>query len=306
MKPLGACWPPEITREIEKAGTDGSSRRWSQPAPRGVPGSKAPRLEVLLQPRPLIVTGLPYKRNDSLREVKRTARIGVGSSLSVTYLATDSRYPLPFGADRGLLAWITTRAFADGTVRFSAIAEYFRAFRLDPGGRSYRLFRERYQRISNLALRIEEVSAEGRTVRRLFLVPSAFEPPALVEGSAGDLKRQLLSYDRYGLELDSSFWQYLRETRIPTPLDLLRTFHDAPQAWDFAQLVLFRCYTARSVSVIPWEELLEQLGASRSHPRRLKATLAGVLDTVRSFQPQLQARFLPGLAGLEVRPGGCL
>lgn len=293
-------------RELDRPAEDGPSRVWRRPEPAAVPASRAPRLEVLLQPRPLIVTGLPYKRDDSLREVTRTARIGADLVLRVTFLATDSRYALPFGADRGLLAWITTRAFADGTVRFSAVREYFRAFRLDPGGRSYRLFRERYQRIANLALRIEEISSQGRQVRRLFLIPAASEPPALAEGSERDLERQVLSYERYGFELDPAFWQYLRDTRIPTPLDLLRRFHDQPQAWDFAQLLLFRCYTARSPSVIPWDELLEQLGAKTTHPRRLKATLAGVLHTVQSFHPHVEARFLPGLAGLEVWPGGCL
>ena len=264
MKPLSEALPWGLLAEARRPVEDGPSGKWTRPEKDAVPASKAPRLEVLLQPRPLILTGLPYKRNDSLREITRTARTGAASVLKVTFLATESRYSLPFGADRGLLAWITTRAFADGRVRFCAIRDYFRAFRLDAGGRSYALFRERYQRIANLALRIEEISADERRVKRLFLVPEASEPPSLSKGTASELERNLLSYHRYGFELDPGFWQYLKDTRIPTPLDLLRRFHDQPQAWDFAQLLLFRCYTARSPSVVPWEAAL---GAARRRER---------------------------------------
>ncbi len=258
------------------------------------------RLRFLLQPRPLILTGLPYKRDDALRSVTRVARVGVGSRLTVTYLATDPAVPLPFGADRGLLAWMMTRAFADGIAHLGAIREYFVAFGLSEGGQGYRIFRERYQRITNLALRIEETSPEARTIRRLFVTPAAREPLALEPGAEGALRSR--DHSPYGFSLDEGFWRYLRDTRIPTPLDLLRAFHDAPQAWDFCQLALFRCYSARTASVIPWAELLNQLGTTTTHPRRLKSHLAGVLHTVRGFYPDFPARFLAGLTGLEVRP----
>jgi hypothetical protein len=263
------------------------------------PASASPRLAVLLQPRPLILSGLPYKPT-TRREVTRTARTGAGSWLTVTYLATDDRYGLPFGADRALLAWITTKAFGDGSVRFSAVAEYFDHFGLHRSGADYRRFRERWQRVSNLALRLEETSPDERHVRRLFLVPTSREPLSLDAASTADIGRECLRYNRHGFDLDPTFWQYLRDTRVPTPLALLRRFHDQPQAWDFCQLVLFRCYSARSTSVIPWSELLEQLGARTTHPRRLRVSLTGVLDTVRGLFPDFPARFLAGSNGLEV------
>jgi hypothetical protein len=291
----------EVLREglfVDLEGAAAPSAR-GEPVKHRPPASPPSRLAVLLQPRPLILSGLPYKPT-ARREVTRTARTGIGSRLTVTYLATDERYGLPFGADRALLAWITTKAFADGSVRFSAVAEYFDYFELHRSGADYRRFRERWQRVSNLALRLEETSPSECHARRLFLAPTTREPLSLDAASTGDINRECLRYNRHGFDLDPAFWQYLRDTRIPTPLALLRRFHDQPQAWDFCQLVLFRCYSSRTASVIPWSELLEQLGARTTHPRRLRLALAGVLDTVRSHFPDFPARFLPGLVGLEV------
>jgi hypothetical protein len=257
---------------------------------------------VLLQPRPLILTGLPYKRDDSVREVTRLARTGANSFLRVTYIATDRRYPLPYGADRSLLAWITTKAFQDGTVRFSAIADYLRAFRLDRGGRGYRLVWTRFQRIAALAIRIEQTEEGTRHVRRLFLVPESFEPRELRADRATRAGQRLFAYNRYHFRLDREFWSYLGATRVPTPLALLRALHDSPLRWDFAQFVLYRCYASRSPSVLPWRGLIEQLGTVDRDHRRLKWQLGRTIETIRAFYPECPARFLPGPRGLHLAP----
>ena len=259
--------------------------------------------EVLLQPRPFVLTGLPYRRTQH-REITRTARVGKASWLRVTYLATDSRFPLPFGADRGLLAWITTQAFATGAVRFSAITEYFRAFGLDPGGRGYRLFRERFERIAHLAIRIEQIDQDARTVRKLFLIPQPVEPRKLLEGPVGDLERKVLSYERYGFELDPGFWEYLKATRVPTPLALLRKLHARPLAWDLTQLVLYRCFAAKKPSAIPWRELAAQLGSQDQHRRRLRARVKAALAEIRTVAPGANAELDPRTGSLLVGPPG--
>ena len=278
-------------------------RRPRLPCPRSFEDPDEPSgLQVLLQPRPLILTGLPYRRYDTLREVTRLARTGADSFLRVTYIATDRRYTLPYGADRSLLAWITTKAFQDGTVRFSAVADYFRAFGLDRGGRGYRLFWQRYQRVAALAIRIEQIDDGARHVRRLFLVPESVEPRELGADPAAAAGKRLFGYNRYHFRLDREFWQYLKATRVPTPLPLLRAFHDSPLRWDFAQWVLYRSYACRSPSVVPWPALLEQLGTADRDHRRLKWQLARTLETIRGLYPECGVRFLPGLRGLSVWP----
>lgn len=255
-----------------------------------------------MQPRPLILAGLPYRRDDAVRELTRTARTGRRSLLRVTFLATDRRFPLPFGADRSLLAWITTKAFTGGWVRFSAIADYFRTFGLDRGGRSYAIFRERFQRIANLAIQIEEVHDDDRTLRRLFLVPESVEPLQLLDGPVAGLGRRLFAYERYRFRLDEGFWRYLRETRVPMPLRVLRELHDQPQAWDFAQFLLYRCHVAKTLSVVPWRELVEQLGSQDRNPDRLRWVLRKLLARIAALEPRCRARFLRGSGGLEIEP----
>jgi hypothetical protein len=248
------------------------------------------------------VTGLPYKCDDSVREVTRRARLGARTWLSVTYIATHPDYPLPYGADRGLLAWMTTQAFATGAVQFSAIADYLRTFHLDQGGKSYELFRERFQRIANLAIRIEREEGHDCTVNRLFLIPASYEPIELGQKTLTPPTRKILSYHRYGFLLEARFHDYLRENPVPVPLKVARAFHNSPRRWDFALLVLYRSFAAANPTVIPWVELLEHLGGGQRHSRRLRYQLKADLAALEKLVNARLAVFLPGSRGLEVLP----
>ncbi len=269
------------------------------------PGSLTER--ILLLPKPLVLTGLPYKCDPTVRQVTRRARLGRERWITVTYLATHPDFSLPFGADRALLAWITTQAFATGQVHFSAIADYFRAFGLDTGGRAYTIFRQRYQRIANLAIRIEQLDPDQRTTQRLFVIPTSQEPLELLTGSTRNLERKLLRYHRYGFTLDNNLWRYLRENPVPAPLAVLRAFHNSPRGWDLAQLVLYRSFVAKRPTVIPWDALLEQLGGKRGRdPYRLKYQLQSDLKKLRGLLAETPAEFLAGGRGLRIllRRGG--
>lgn len=239
-----------------------------------------------------------------MREVTCTARTGRHAYLTITYIATDERFPLPFGADRSLLAWITTKAFDDGWVTFTAITEYFRAFNLDTGGRGYKLFRERFQRIANLAIRLETWEEHERHVQRFFLLPVTHEPTELLSGGEGelDLSRKLLTDRHYGFRLAPPSRSSSAPTASPPPLRLLRAFHNAPQAWDFAQLLVYRSYVAKEPTVIPWADLLVQLGANDRDYRRLRHRLGEAPEEIRRLYPECPARLRGGLRGLEIRP----
>jgi hypothetical protein len=258
--------------------------------------------EFLLLPRPFVVTGLPYKRDESVRQVTRRARLGAQTFLTVTYIATHPDYPLPFGADRSLLAWITTQAFATGAIQFSAIADYLETFQLDRGGKSYKLFRERFQRLAHLAIRIEREEGPDRTVNRLFLIPASYEPIELGRPSSTPPSRKILTYHRYGFLLDRRFHEYLREHPVPVPLKVARTFHNSPRRWDFALLVLYRSFAATKPTVIPWQALLDHLGSQARDPYRLRYQLERDLTVLQSLVDRELGRFLPGTGGLRISP----
>ncbi len=261
---------------------------------------------LLLQAKALILCSLPYKRI-AARSVTRTARLGRDTWLHVTFTSVEEGVPLAFGADRTLLGWIQTHAVDDGFVSFETVTEFFRAFGLSDSGREYRRFRERLRRIESLAIRIRYETSQDLGSLHLRPILASFTPRssrALREQPAAEAHQLVLLRipGRYGFQLDPTFHEYLRENKVPLPLPLMRLFKNSPQAWDFASLVLYRSYAARTRSVIPWPALVDQLGtADRSH-RRLKAALAQVLDEIRVIYPNLPARFLYGQAGLQIDP----
>ena len=82
----------------------------------------------------------------------------------------------------------------------------------------------------------------------------------------------------------------------------MRRFRSQPKAWDFAQFVLFRSFSASAPSVVPWNELLSQMASQDGYPRRLKLTLGRVLQEIRAVYPDFPVGFLPGFRGLRISP----
>ena len=260
----------------------------------------------LVQSKALLLCPLPYSPT-SARSVTRTARIGRTARLTVTLTALDDRLPLPFGADRTLLAWIQTLAFSSGFAAFDAVVEYLNAFGLGSGGRDYRVFRERLARLENLAVRVQLESADEVATLRLHPLKGSFLPRNRRSGTqtlaaAGAAPYQLLLRNRYGLALDPDFWAYLRDQPVALPFELLLPFTNRPKAWDFASFVLYRSFAAKQATRIPWSELVAQLASVDRSPRRLRATLGRVLEEIRRWKQGFPARLGPGVEGLWVEP----
>ena len=265
----------------------------------------ATTLENIVQAKALIFCALPYHRVAE-RSLTRSARTGRSSTISVTFTAVDPLQPLPYGADRALLGWLQTLGYQDPFITFQSLTQFFRAFGLSDSGRDYIRFRERLARLLGLAITVRLDSEEGES--RIVMQPlkKAFTPKTRSEvrhAQEGEASPQLiLVQNRYGFELDPDFWQYLRSNPVPLPLPLMRLFHSRPQGWDFAQFVLYRCFAARTPSVLPWSELIAQMGSTDRSPRRLKANLVQVLKEIRVVYSDFPAAFLPGCKGLQVEP----
>ncbi len=260
---------------------------------------------LLLQAKALILCSLPYRRI-AARSVTRSARLGRDAWLHVTFASVDEGIPLAFGADRTLLGWIQTHAYRDGFVSFETLTEFFRAFGLSDGGREYARFRERLRRLESLAIRIRYETQSDIGSIQLRPILASFTPRAgrpIEDRPDQDLQLVILRIPgRYGFQLDPTFHEYLRENKVPLPLPLMRLFKNSPQAWDFASLVLYRSYAARTRSIIPWRALIDQLGTSDRSHRRLKLALGQVLEEIRVIYPNLPARFLYGKNGLQIDP----
>jgi hypothetical protein len=256
----------------------------------------------IVQARALILCAFPYARVSD-RSVTRTARIGPSARMSVTYTSVDPAIPLPFGADRAFFAWMQTQALNRGSIEFGALNEYLEAFRLGSSGREYRVAHERLRRLESLSMTIRVESPDTEEVVHLHPLKRATKPRQVEvickrRGSIPLAVRR----GRFGFELDPDFWQHLRSHPVPLPLALMRQFHNRPQAWDFAAFLFYRSFAARSPSVVPWNDLVDQLGARDSFPRRLKVSLARVLREILVVFPGFPPHFLPGFQGLAVAP----
>ena len=260
--------------------------------------------DILIQAKALMLCALPYKRIPEKSFVKR-AQVGREASISVTFSALGD-VDLPFGADRALFAWIQTKAYADGFVTFETMREFLDTFGLGDDGHNYRLFNQRLHRLKNLSVSIRLETRDEEMQLNTVPIKAAYTPNSSTEvrrrisdEAAGQL---MIVPDRYGFRLDPDFWSYLRANPVPMPLALMKLFHDEPKAWDFCQVILYRCYAARSTSAVPWDGLLEQLGSRDTNPKQLKYTLKKVLDRMKVVYSNLPAEFLPAYQGLSVGP----
>lgn len=261
--------------------------------------------ELLLQAKALVLCALPYRRVEDIR-ITRRAQIGKDAWIAVTFAAVGEGAELPFGADRALLGWIQTQAYHDGFIEFATLKEFLGAFGLSDGGLHYKRFRARVERLSTLSVTVQADLPDEILIKNIPPIREAFFPKTSKAARArlgNEESGQLLMIpERYGFRLDPDFWAYLKANPVPLPLPLMRLFHAKPKAWDFTQFVLYRCYAAKSRSVVPWRAFYEQLGSSDKDHRRLKFTLKKILGEIQVVYPDLPATFLEGYKGLEVAP----
>jgi hypothetical protein len=263
---------------------------------------------LLLAAKALVFCGFPYQRS-SLTTVVREAHLGADTHLTVYLATTEPGIPTPYGADRALLAWITTLTYDTGFVTFTSLTDFFDAFRLARSGVQYRRFEERLHRLLSFSLSLILRTPGG--VSRLNMRPlqRAYTPRDGVEARrllAEETRSQLslLPSDvkRYGILLDPAFHEYLRNNPVVLPLALMRRFHNRPLAWDAASYLLYRCWSARTPCVIPWKIVRRQLASVDQLDRRLALSLNRVADEIRTDYPDFPVRVELGSHDLVVAP----
>ena len=115
---------------------------------------------------------------------------------------------------------------------------------------------------------------------------------------AGQLS--LMRQKRYGFVLDPDFMAYFAANPVAMPMDLMRAFHGNCLAWDFAQLIVWRCTAARRASIFPWDEFVSQLGSTDSNHRRLAGNFKNTLFKIRDRYPDFPARVMEDRSGVLV------
>lgn len=197
--------------------------------------------EALLTAKALVFCGFPYKRTTAATIV-REARLGADTHLTVHFSSSKLGVPIPFGADRALLSWITTLAYQSGWVSFDSLTSFFDAFHLGHSGAEYRRFEQRLERLLSLSLTLVLRTSSGEHHSNMPPLNDAFTPRKGAEA------RQLLTAEnspqlalvgsdlrRYGIVLNPKFHAYLREHPVALPL----SYATLPLASSFLGCCLF-------------------------------------------------------------------
>lgn len=253
--------------------------------------------DLIFVARALVLCGLPYKRTDKAYITKR-ARLAKDVFMTVTFQANKEGVSLPFGQDRVLLGWLQTMAKRQRSpiVRFDSALAYFKAFGIHGTGKDYTRFRDAMERLSKFSILVEisgtgqEAGSKDNVIRRWYMPTRQDvrdERTGLVELPGLQTSRQ----SRYFIEFDETFFSELLNEAVPVPLEVMRHYADDPISWDFIQFVAYRCKSAKRMSRIPWESLLEMLGSTDRNHSRLRGKLSSVLESLGQIWPGMNAAF---------------
>lgn len=188
--------------------------------------------EVIKIAQAMILCTLPYRATDK-NKITRSARLGDGSTLYVTFTAGMRDVSLPFGADRKLLAWIFDRAISSNSpfIPWNSAAEYQDEIGQSRGGKNNRELRERFRRISGLVISIERKTQTAQADQFFTVVEKSYLPASIMGDSDDESQQQSLPElaDRYGFVLTRMLFAYElslnpRKTRFE---ELPRALEDA-------------------------------------------------------------------------------
>jgi hypothetical protein len=260
--------------------------------------------DLLVTAQALILCGLPYKPVAGAH-YQRQAQTTQGL-VRLTVGAMDPKTPLPYGKDRVVLAWVTTKAMQTGNpcVEWASASEYFETFGLDNGGTQYRKLKQSWERLAKATMLLEVIRDGAQNIRPSLLFERADLPTLRDKHDESDRHLVLLSGMKYGVELGHTLWEHLQAHPIPLPLEVMREYQNEPMAWDVAAYLSWRshlCQHSDSVARIAWRDLMQQLGSEDTNRKRLRTSLKDILTRLRLVWPELRAEFLPS-GVLEIRP----
>lgn len=241
--------------------------------------------ELILLAHALVVCGLPYN-NTNERQIVKRARMADGSDITVTFTATDSECSMPYGSDRTLLHWLIDKAIRTNSayISWDSAVEFLKDAGLKSAGKNYQDLRDRYNRLSALAITI----ARGQDGHKRRLVLPIIEESNLP--STVDLKterrggRRLLG-DPYGFKLNQRFFEDVKEFHVPVPWEIIRKTRKQSQLQDLMIWLYWRSFAAKKASSIPIDALRDQFHTSDSNPWRLKQRVDEAIKTLKFIDP---------------------
>jgi hypothetical protein len=240
----------------------------------------------------MLLCTLPYSR-PKVRQLGRTARLGDGSTLQVTFTAGIEGVELPFGSDARLLAWLLHRSFEIDSplIPWDSVYEYLDQIgRKTRGGHAYQQVRDSFMRICGLGVSLRSKTFTQTKGKNFFII-HAYNLPNFMPSDENSSNAKIVpaQYDpsiSKGVLIDPSFQgEYMRDgSHVAIPFELWMMLKGNRQLQDMVLFFYWRCYSAASESVIPWEALADQFG-SFSNPWRQRDYAREAVTFLRGFWP---------------------
>jgi hypothetical protein len=253
----------------------------------------ADNTDVMQLAQALILCGLPYRMTEE-RQISRKARLGDGSTVTVTFTALSADAKMPFGSDRTLLHYLLDKAVKSGNryVSWETAKEFMEQMGIKgTGGKAYADLRERFDRLRGLGIFVSRKGG-GRNETQNMSAISRSRLPSSLSLTAELLDQSTLPLSetvRYGVEIGTEFYNDLIRHHVPVPTELLIQTRGNAQLQDICIFLFWRCFAAQSPSIIPWASVREQLGSADSNPRRIRGRFAEAIKFFQTFWPEMQA-----------------
>ena len=249
--------------------------------------------EVIKIAQAMLLCTLPYSATTE-NHITRTARLGDGSTLTVTFSTGIADVPLPFGSDRKLLAWVFDRAINSESpmIAWESAWQFQKEMGLKRSGKNNKDLRERFHRISGLNINIERKDASGIAGKNFSIIDTYNLPPSIVAKKFNPDQSSLkypadtaaLPPAPFGISINQTLFHDIRKHHVAVPRSLWLQAKGNSQVQDMVLWLYYRCYAAKTESVIPWSALAEQFPQDKN-PRRARQHAREAIAQLRLLWP---------------------
>ncbi len=206
----------------------------------------------------------------------------------------ESDTGLPYGSDRSVLHFLLDRAVKSRSpfITWKTASQFLEAMGMQQGGKNRRDLRERYLRIRALTIGVERSSGRSSDSQIMPVIRRSHLPSSISPHVAGrDIRQHALDTEDadFGLEIDSDFFEELVAHPVVVPAEIIRATRGKPQLQDMVLFLYWRCFAARSTSLIPWRELRMQLWQADTNLPRIRARFATAIRALQTLWPELRA-----------------
>jgi hypothetical protein len=237
----------------------------------------------------MILCTLPYRPTAEVK-ITRKARLGDGSTLIVTFMAARDGVPMAYGSDRKLLTWMFDKAIQSDSsfVPWNKATEYSKETGINDSGKNLRDLRDRFRRLSGLVISIERRTLAGEKGKTVPVIEEFNLPPSVASMKAEEAGQGRLPElaEVYGFKLNESLWRDIKRYNVAIPRELWLRTKGSAQLQDILLWMFYRCYSAQTESVVPWDGIRQQLPQEDSNPWRLKQLVKTAVMELRLIWPE--------------------